>query len=72
MENRPGLNVKKLLTKIKNHIDSQETGEGENMPLAQMNAELSFGQLVSAVTRLSQTEFEKFFRRVMTYEKKGG
>jgi len=64
------LNVKKLLTKIKNRIDSQKTGEGENMPLAQTNAE--FGQLVSAVMRLPQAEFERFVRRVITYEKKGG
>ncbi len=43
------------------------------MPLAQTNAELSFDQLVSAVTRLPQAEFEKFVRTVCgirpSYEK---
>ncbi len=43
------------------------------MSLAQTNAELSFDQLVSAVIRLPQAEFEKFVRTVCgirpSYEK---
>lgn len=43
------------------------------MPSAQTNTELSFEQLVSAVTRLPQAEFEKFVRTICeirpSYEK---
>jgi len=34
------------------------------MPVAETNTDLSFDQLVSAVTRLPQAEFEKFIRTI--------
>jgi len=34
------------------------------MPVVQLNAELSFDQLVNAVTQLPQTEFEEFLQTI--------